>query len=164
MKIKNDGEKKPYVLLKDVCPQTPKMVVEGALLNDKRDTWVDVVNEEAPGGSFIRAGSTILLTEPQAKELNGFNAIVPSGSTAHFDLDTIFDFRVEYFGNTTTLAEVLRAHSITTLEMIVENSVGFRPLLDKKKGTIKAQEVLYLFGDKDKVAGWIEQAKKSIAS
>lgn len=169
-KIVDEGEPKPCVLLKDICPQTPKKVVRGEMLDATRTNWLEIENTGVPSGTFLRAGSVVEFTPRQIKELMKFDAVVPEGEKHHFNLEDAFSYKVKYFNEVVPLAEVLRSHSIQTLEQVIDDADGIRPLLDggKRSGSkIKARQVLRLYCPLDevpdeKMASWIERAKELI--
>lgn len=159
-------ETKPHLILDNICPQTPKRIVTGEILDKKTLEWIDASGQTVPEGTTIRAGSMVELTDQQAKQLIRLGVLVPDGDVVHFNLEDVFTLEVTFFQQVVPMHQVLRAYGINTLEQIVNNVDGHKPLLDSegKGALIKAQDILKLYGNQEQVQAWIERCKQIVCA
>lgn len=152
---------KPFVCMNDTVCMSDTMLVVGEVLDDTdRTKWNPSANMLIPAGKFIRAGSKVIKDEAKIKKELKLGMYLPAETPAHFDLESVFVGSKDFFGNPTSYANILRAYSIKTLEQVANNEMAYRPLLDKKKGTMRAQEVLaWMCGDKEEMDAWVAQCK-----
>lgn len=153
-----------FLCLVDICPLSDTKVVKGEVLDkDDRTLWLVVENVVVPGGSFIRAGSVVEKDEMAIKREVKLGMYAPATASKHFDLESVFVGSATFFEKDTPIAEILRSYSVHTFEQIAENAPAFRPMVDKKKGTLKAQDVLALYApDKEQFNLWMEQVKAKV--
>ncbi len=175
MKTAVSNEVKQFLVLQDICPQSDTRIIRGETLNKVGLlSWVAVTDTIVPAGTTIHAGSVIEKTEAQAKRTP--TAFVDASETRHFDLEIVFDKTVDFFsaspkdgipGKPATLSDVLRAHSIFSLEDVLGNKTGLQPFIGgskKGKGEIKAQDVLKLYAaDTNELNAWLDATKKAVA-
>lgn len=155
-----------FLCLVDICPLSDTRVVKGEVLDkEDRTKWLRIENQTIPAGTFIRAGSVVVKDEAAVKKEVKLGIYVSAGETRHFNLEDVFKGEVDYFGQRVPLTEVLRSYGVMTLEGISENKPAFRPLVDKKKGTLKSQEVLMMYAvDKDQFEDWMRQVNRILGS
>lgn len=153
-----------YLTLVDTSPLSDTVVIKGEVLDKSTQTWKVVENRGVPANSIIRAGSVVEKTEAQYKQCEKFNMYAPVDTKLSFNLESVFSQRVQFFGNDTPLSDVLRSHSIHTIQDVVNNKEGVQPFMDsKKKGAkIKAHEVLVLYVGEQQALDLLEQCKKYI--
>lgn len=173
---KDLGEAKPRLILQDICPQSDTKVVKGFILEKQGLIhWEEVLDQVVPAGTTIQAGSIVEKTDLQVKKTP--RVFVDAGEKRHFNLEDVFDKQVQYFsaspkegipGQPAIVADVLRSHGIHCFEQVVENDMGYDPLLGdpkKKRGQIKAQDLLKVYAvDINEFNGWIEASKKIVNS
>ena len=169
-------EVKQYLVMTDICVLSDTKVIRGEALDEHdRSLWLPVANKVLIGGSFIRAGSVIEKPESLTRNEIKAGVYVNAGETRHFNLEAVFDKHVDFFtvegkpGKDVILADVLKAHSVHTIESVIANSVGYKPLLDGVKGKggnkINAWDILRLYAkDEDEVQAWLARARAVVGS
>lgn len=167
---------KQYLVMDDIVVLSDTKVIRGETLDKQdRSLWLRIENQTVPANGFIRAGSIIEKTESQAKQMVKAGVYVGTGEVRHFNLEDVFDKQTNAYagsdknnnpGKPAMLYEVLRAHSLHTLESILDNSTGYEPLIGNKKtkrGEIKAHDLLRLYAkDEDEVQDWLARAREIV--
>ena len=170
------GDIGQYLVMTDIVVLSDTKIIRGEILDEHdHSLWLEKREGVVPAGTFIRAGSVIEKAESQAKPMISAGVYVNAGETRHFNLEDVFTKQTAAFagetkdgkhGRPAMLADVLRSHGLHTLESILDNSVGYVPLLDggKKGGNkIQAHELLKLHASNEgEFQGWLNECQRLI--
>lgn len=160
---------KRYLAVMNVVLPFGGAVLSGKVLDEHDHTkWNTVNGEPYPAGTIVAAGSTFeaYLNAQRERIWLRMGAVSSPDAKLHFDLEQVFADRVMYLSRQVTLADVLRAHMLTTLEAIADDESGTIPLSeaaspDHKPNPIKASELLSAYGDAEQVAAWLKAAAQA---
>jgi hypothetical protein len=156
------------VLIDNVVHLSNTKVIRGEKLDN--GNWIPIENETVPPDVILRAGSVVEKSPAQAKIGIRNKRYAEMGTPLHTNLESVFSMPVPFMGkdNQSSLADVLRAYRINTLEQVAENAEGRVPFSDgKQKGgtPIRVKEILLTHGSKDteQVDEWMATAKEIVA-
>lgn len=159
------GAIKDWLALKNVVlPRDGKggVIVKGAW-QDKYDAtlWHPVEHANVPADTTVRAGSHFQahLDLHRVKVWTELGAVTSIDQTRDFDLEELFGDFVDFMGQKSTLADVLRACMIYTMEGVAEDEVGSMPFTEQP---VRASDILGGFMEPPMVKRFIEQAKQLV--